>query len=72
MSSARIVVDVLYALMIFQAFMILPQPDDSDLKYYSLNQIVATNIDTLLVIAVGLILIKMYRIQFNNPPGNHW
>ena len=57
LNSLRIVINVLYALMIFQTFLILPRPDDPDLQYYSLSQIYSDNIMVLEVILVGLILI---------------
>jgi magnesium-transporting ATPase (P-type) len=70
LNSLRIVINVLYALMIFQVFLILPRPDDPELVYYSLTQIFSKNIMQLLMIVVGLILIVMYWIQFNTQMGN--
>jgi len=70
LNSIRIVVNVLYALLIFQAFLILPRPDDPLLEYNSLSQIYADNLMQLLVIVVGLILIIIYWIQFNLLLGN--
>lgn len=69
-NSLKIVVNVLYALMIFQTFLILPRPDDPDLQYYSLAQIYSDNIMVLAVILVGLILLITYWIQFNKQLGN--
>tara|TARA_R110000787_G_scaffold279936_1_gene390354 strand:- start:21625 stop:22284 length:660 start_codon:yes stop_codon:yes gene_type:complete len=70
LNSLRIVINVLYALMIFQTFLILPRPDDPDLQYYSLSQIYSDNIMVLVVILVGLILLITYWIQFNRQLGN--
>ena len=70
LNSIRIVINVLYALMIFQTFLILPRPGDPLLEYNSLPQIYAENINELLVIVVGLVLIVMYWIQFNRQLGN--
>jgi magnesium-transporting ATPase (P-type) len=70
LSSVRVVINVLYALLIFQVFLILPRPDDPDLKYHTLGQIYSENLNQLLVIVVGLILIIMYWIQFNRQLGN--
>lgn len=70
LNSVNIVINVLYGLMIFQVFLILPRPDDPELKYYSLVQIYSENLSQLLVIVVGLILIIMYWIQFNRQLGN--
>jgi hypothetical protein len=70
LNSLKVVVNVLYALLIFQAFLILPRPDDPDLEYFSLSQIYSDNIMKLVVIVVGLILIITYWIQANRQLGN--
>jgi len=70
LSSVKIVVNVLYALMIFQAFLILPRPDDPELQIYSLSQLFSENMMVLLVILVGLIMIIIYWMQFNRQMGN--
>ena len=70
LNSLRIVINVLYALMIFQSFLILPRPDDPELEYHSLPQIFSDNIMQLVIIGVGLIMIIIYWIQFNRQLGN--
>ena len=70
LNSIRVVVNVLYALMIFQIFLILPRPDDPELVYHSLSQIYSENVMQLVMIVVGLILIMLYWIQFNTQMGN--
>ena len=70
LNSINIVINVLYALLIFQVFLILPRPDDPELKYHSLGQIYAENVNQILVIVVGLILVIMYWVQFNRQLGN--
>ncbi len=70
LNSVNIVINVIYALLIFQVFLILPRPDDPELKYHSLGQIYAENVNQILVIVVGLILVIMYWIQFNRQLGN--
>ena len=70
LNSLKVVVNVLYALLIFQAFLILPRPDDPDLEYFSLSQIYSDNVMKLVVIVVGLILIITYWIQANRQLGN--
>jgi len=70
LNSLKIVINVLYALMVFQAFLILPRPDDPELEYYSLSQIFSEHIIQLVVIVVGLIMIITYWIQFNKQLGN--
>jgi len=70
LKSLTIVVNVLYALMIFELFLILPRPDDPELQYISLEQIYSDNLMVLLVILVGLIMIVIYWIQFHKLVGN--
>jgi len=70
LKSLIIVVNVLYALMIFQVFLILPRPDDPDLQYSTLEQIYSDNLMVLLVIVIGLIMIAIYWIQFHKLIGN--
>lgn len=70
LNSIRVVINVLYALLVFQVFLILPRPDDPELKYHTLGQIYSENIMQIVVIVVGLILIIMYWIQFNRQLGN--
>jgi len=70
LDSLSIVINVLYALMIFETFLILPRPDDPELEYSSLEQIYSENVMVLLVIVVGLIMILTFWIQFNKLIGN--
>ena len=70
LNSIKIVVNVLFALLIFQAFLILPRPGDPLLEYNNLGEIFSEHIMQLLVIVVGLILIIIYWIQFNLLIGN--
>ena len=70
LNSITIVINVLYALLIFQVFLILPRPDDPELEYNTLGQIYSENTSQILVIVVGIILIIMYWIQFNRQLGN--
>ena len=70
LKSITIVINVLYALLIFQVFLILPRPGDPLLEYQTLSQIYSENVNQLLVIVVGLILIILYWIQYNRQLGN--
>ena len=38
LSSLKIIINVLYAFLIFQVFLILPRPDDPELEYNTLPQ----------------------------------
>ena len=70
LNSLRIVINVLYALMIFQIFLILPRPDDPDLATHTLSQIFGDHVMQLVMMVVGIILIIIYWVQFNAQLGN--
>lgn len=70
LNSLTIVINVLYALMIFQIFLILPRPDDPELKIHSLSQIFSEHIMTLVAMCIGLIMLIIYWVQFNKQLGN--
>jgi len=70
LSSLKIVVNVIYALLLFQIFLILPRPDDPELNYKSLVDIFDEHSMKLVVILVGLILTITYWIQTNKQLGN--
>jgi len=70
LGSIKIVINVLYALLIFQTFLILPRPGDPELENLTLAQMFSEHVTQLLMIAVGFILIVMYWIQFNRQLGN--
>ena len=65
LNSIKIVVNVLFALLIFQVFLMLPRPGDPELELKLLEQIFSENAMQLLTILVGLILIIVYWVQSN-------
>jgi len=70
LSSLKIIINVLYAFLIFQVFLILPRPDDPELQYNTLPQMFSEHLLQLVVIVVGLIMIIIYWTQFNTQLGN--
>ncbi len=68
--SLKIVINVLYALMFFQVFLILPRMDDPELKMHTLPEIFSIHSEGLVVIIVGLLMLTTYWIQFNKQLGN--
>lgn len=70
LTSVKVLINVLYALMIFQVFLILPRPDDPVLSRASLMEVFLSNGMTLLAIVIGLVFIVMYWIMFNRQIGN--
>ena len=70
LSSVKIVINVLFALLIFQIFLILPRPDDPALTRSTLMEVFAQNGMTLLAILIGITFVIIYWIQFNRQIGN--
>ena len=70
LESLKVIINVLYGLMIFQAFLILPRPDDPELVYHTLPEIFSENIMQIVVILIGLFMLITYWIQFNKQLGN--
>lgn len=70
LESLKVIINVLYGLMVFQAFLILPRPDDPELEYHTLSQIFSENIMQIVVILIGLFMLITYWIQFNKQLGN--
>lgn len=70
LSSIKIVINVLFALLIFQVFLILPRPGDPELEHKFLTQVFTENTTVLLTMLVGLILIIVYWTQSNSLLGN--
>ena len=70
LESLKVIINVLYGLMIFQAFLILPRPDDPELVYHTLPEIFSENVMQIVVILIGLFMLITYWIQFNRQLGN--
>ena len=68
--SLRIVSNVLYALMIFEIFQLLPFPSDPDFHYKRLFDVFAENQSKISILAIGLVFIVIYWIQGNLQFGN--
>lgn len=68
--SLKILVNIIFALLIFQTFLILPRPEDPEFEYYTLKQIFEGNSNKLMVIVVGFILTMIYWVQINKQLGN--
>lgn len=68
--SLKILVNIIFALLIFQTFLILPRPEDPEFEYYTLQQIFEGNTNKLMVIVVGFVLTIIYWVQINKQLGN--
>lgn len=68
--SLRIVINVLYALLIFEIFQLLPFPSDPDFHYVRLIDVFAENQSKITILGIGLVFIIIYWIQGNLQFGN--
>lgn len=64
------IIDVLYALMIFRAFLLMPNPDIDDFTARELVSVLKDSYLNYLVMAVGMILILLYWGQSHVIFGN--
>src|SRR5210317_1358741 len=65
-----ILIDVLYALMIYKMFLFLPRPDIDGFTKDDLYEVLTTSYLNYLVMFVGFILILIYWMQSNLQFGN--
>jgi len=65
-----LIIDVLYALMIYKIFLFLPRPDVDGFTKEDLVEVLATSYLNYLVMFVGFVLIIIYWMQSNLQFGN--
>jgi len=65
-----IIIDVLYALMIYKIFLFLPRPEVDGFTKEDLVEVLATSYLNYLVMLVGFVLIIIYWMQSNLQFGN--
>ena len=59
------VMDVVYALVIWRLFMILPRPTEDDSESTSVLDLVMNNWDTFLIVFLGLVIVIIFWLQNN-------
>jgi len=64
------IIDILYALMIFRVFLLLPRPEIDHFGAEQLIEVLTTSYMNYLVMVVGIILILIYWGQNNLQSGN--
>ena len=70
LNSLVIIVNVLYAFLIFDLFSMLPSPEDSKLNFGTLSKGYSDHLMVLASLFIGLLMIVVYWIQFNRQLGN--
>ena len=58
--------DVIYALVIWRLFMILPRPDEGESGSGSVLDLVTSHWDTFLVVLLGLVIVIIFWLQNNS------
>jgi uncharacterized membrane protein len=61
----EILLDVVYGIVIWRLFSLLPKPEGDDLAWASVGGMLADEWLTLLVVAVGLAVVIVYWLQSN-------
>lgn len=64
------ILDILYALMIFRVFLLLPRPEIDNFGHEELFEVLTTSYINYLVMFVGIVLILIYWGQSNLQSGN--
>ena len=60
------VMDVVYALVIWRLFMILPRPEKGESDSNSVLELVLNNWDTFLIVLLGLVIVIIFWLQNNS------
>ena len=63
-------VDVVYAIIIWRAFMMLPRPTTEQLSWEHIGAFLSTNIPNFLLVFIGIVVTIVYWIQNNVLVGN--
>ena len=63
-------VDVVYAIVIWRMFMLLPKPTAEQLSPGHIQDFLITNLGAFLVIIIGIVIVIIYWIQNNTLFGN--
>lgn len=65
-----VIIDVVYALMIFRIFMLFPKPTQDEMAWRSLNDYFLANAGSLLFVAISIAVVIVYWLQNNTLFGN--
>ena len=65
-----VLIDVLFAMLIYQIFLFLPRPEVDGFTKYDLVEVLSTSYLNYMVMFVGFVLILIYWIQSNLQFGN--
>ena len=60
------VMDVVYALVIWRLFMILPRPEEAEEDTYTVLDLVVNEWDTFIIVLLGLVIVIVFWLQNNS------
>ena len=66
----EVLIDVVFAIVIWRAFMLIPRPGEGDWNWDSITAMLASNILTFAVVAIGVAVVIIYWLQNNALFGN--
>jgi len=66
----EVMIDVVYALVIWRVFMLFPKPARDEMAWRSLDDYLLANADIFLVVAIAIAVVIVYWLQNNTLFGN--
>jgi len=66
----EVVIDVVYAVVIWRVFMLLPRPAEEDMVWRSLDNYLLANAGMLVLVILAIVIVIIYWIQNNALFGN--
>ena len=63
-------IDVVFAIVIWRAFMLIPRPGEGGWNWDSITDMLASNILTLIIVMIGVVVAIVYWLQNNALFGN--
>ena len=66
----EVLIDVVFAIVIWRAFMLIPRPGEGGWNWDSITDMLASNILTLVIVMIGVVVAIVYWLQNNALFGN--
>jgi len=66
----EVLIDVVFAIVIWRAFMLIPRPDEGGWNWDSITAMLASNILTFVIVLIGVVVAIVYWLQNNALFGN--
>jgi len=66
----EVLIDVVFAIVIWRAFMLIPKPSEGSWNWDSITAMLASNILTLVIVMIGVVVVIVYWLQNNALFGN--